>query len=178
MKISEVVKLDEAVRRRELPIYYFAYGMLTDPQYMKDVGARMVGRAVLQGYGLEMYLHANVHPEAGDRVIGTLWQINRGMLADLDRTEGYPDYYIRKEVPVYSDATDRQYRATVYVMTKDSREHSQGRQPSPRYIEMIARGYHHAGIPLSQLEHAITANKAQAKSQQSQHDDPESEWLE
>jgi gamma-glutamylcyclotransferase (GGCT)/AIG2-like uncharacterized protein YtfP len=151
--------------------------MLTDPQYMKDVGARMVGRAVLQGYELEMYLHANVHPGSG-QVIGTLWQINKQMLAELDRTEGYPDYYIRREVPVYCDATDRQYRATVYVMTKDSREHSQGRQPSPRYIQMIANGYHHAGIPLAQLERAVATNKAQATAPQSHNDDPESEWLE
>jgi hypothetical protein len=100
------------------------------------------------------------------------------MLADLDRTEGYPDYYTRKIVPVYCDATDKSYRAVVYVMTDDSREYSQGRQPSPRYIEMIARGYEHAGIPQSQLQRAVTACRAQATGPQSAHDDPESEWLE
>jgi gamma-glutamylcyclotransferase (GGCT)/AIG2-like uncharacterized protein YtfP len=178
MKISEVVKLEEAVRRRHLPIYYFAYGMLTDPQYMGDVGARMVGRAVLEGYELEMFLHANVHPNPGNQVIGTLWQINKSMLASLDRTEGYPDYYIRREVPVWCDATDKRYKATVYVMTKGSRDDSIGRQPSPRYIEMIARGYHHAGIPLNQLEHAVEESKRNSTHSRSYNDDPANEWLE
>jgi gamma-glutamylcyclotransferase (GGCT)/AIG2-like uncharacterized protein YtfP len=178
MKISEVVKLDEAVRRRYLPIYYFAYGMLTDPQYMGDVGARMVGRAVLGDYKLEMFLHANVHPSPGDQVIGTLWQINKQMLSALDRTEGYPDYYIRRELPVWCDATDKKYKATVYVMTDDSREDSQGRQPSPRYIEMIARGYDHAGIPLDQLEHAVEESRRNSTHGRSDHNDPANEWLE
>jgi gamma-glutamylcyclotransferase (GGCT)/AIG2-like uncharacterized protein YtfP len=173
----KIVELTEAVKRRHLPIYYFAYGMLTDPQYMKDVGARMVGRGVLDGYTLEMFLHANVHPGQG-RVIGTLWQINQKMLADLDMTEGYPDYYIRKIVPVYCDATDKKYKATVYIMTPQSREGSIGRQPSERYVQMIARGYSHAGIPLSQLEHAVEACRKQSHGGQNTNNDPENEWLE
>jgi gamma-glutamylcyclotransferase (GGCT)/AIG2-like uncharacterized protein YtfP len=175
MKISE---LTEAVRRRHLPIYYFAYGMLTDPQYMGDVGARMVGRAVLSDYELEMFLHANVHPSSGNQVIGTLWQISKRMLSDLDRTEGYPDYYIRREVPVWCDATDKKYKATVYIMTKDSRERSAGREPSPRYVQMIANGYQHAGIPLQQLERAVEVGKSKSTQPPSTNNDPENEWLE
>jgi gamma-glutamylcyclotransferase (GGCT)/AIG2-like uncharacterized protein YtfP len=151
--------------------------MLTDPDHMRGVGARMVGRSVLDGYQLEMFLHANVHPQGGSKVIGTLWQINEEMLRNLDTTEGYPDYYTRKIVPVYCDATDKQYKAVVYVMTPDSREHSQGRQPSERYIEMIARGYHHAGIPLSQLKTAVEICAKNASSGKSMDDDPENEWL-
>jgi gamma-glutamylcyclotransferase (GGCT)/AIG2-like uncharacterized protein YtfP len=174
MKISEV--LNEEGRRRNLSIYYFAYGMLTDPEYMGKVDARMVGRATLDGYTLELFLHANVHKGSGS-VTGTLWQIDSAMLADLDRTEGYPDYYTRKIVPVYCDATDREYRAVIYVMTPDSREDSAGRVPSPRYIQMIANGYQHAGISLNQLVKAVESNKKNATHTQSSHDDPENEWL-
>lgn len=134
----------------DTPVYYFAYGMLTDPEIMQDID--MVGKAVLNGYAFEFAQFANVKPNPGSRVYGTLWIIDRQILQDLDRIEGYPDFYTRKQLPVTSQG--KSYTAEVYTMTDDSRADLQGNPPSSHYLQKLARGYSHAGLPTAQIERA------------------------
>jgi gamma-glutamylcyclotransferase (GGCT)/AIG2-like uncharacterized protein YtfP len=146
MKIAEL--LTEA---GEQPIYYFAYGMLTDPDHMQ--GVELVGKAELKNFTFQMYCYANVFPQAGSKVFGSLWVINREILHKLDMIEGYPSLYDRKMVPVTCNG--ERYEAFVYVMTPQTIEDVQGSEPSKGYINRIIRGYKNAGIPLQQLENSL-----------------------
>lgn len=146
MKITDL--LTEA---GEQPIYYFAYGMLTDPDHMQ--GVELVGKAELKNFTFQMYCYANVFPQAGSKVFGSLWVINREMLHKLDMIEGYPSLYDRKMVPVICDG--QRYEAFVYVMTPQTIEDVQDTAPSKGYINRIIRGYNNAGIPLQQLENSL-----------------------
>lgn len=146
MKITEIL-----MEAGAMPIYYFAYGMLTDPDHMP--GAELIGAATLNNFEFELFVHANVHPQAGARTAGVLWAIDRELLAELDQIEGYPTYYDRKTVPVICNG--QRYEAAVYTMTPESRRHSQGRTTSNSYINTITKGYNNAGIPLTQLKQAF-----------------------
>ena len=133
-----------------MPIYYFSYGMLTDPENME--GAELVGPAFLQNFQFELFAHANVHAKAGAVAAGVLWIVDRQQLGHLDRIEGYPHYYDRKTVPVFSNG--KRYEAEVYVMTPSSRKYSINKKTSNSYVQSLIRGYNNAGIPLDQIEQA------------------------
>lgn len=145
MKIHDI--LTEA---GALPIYYFAYGMLTDPQLMGE--AEFIGGAKLPNFNFEFCGYANVFPERG-AVDGVLWSVSREFLSQLDQTEGYPYLYDRKAVPVICNG--QRYEAFVYTMTPDSRDRMQGRVPTQSYLQRIVRGYDNANLPLTQLKHAL-----------------------
>jgi gamma-glutamylcyclotransferase (GGCT)/AIG2-like uncharacterized protein YtfP len=133
------------------PIYYFSYGMLCDPDYMP--GAELIGVAELRNFRYEMLQYANVVPEAGSRVYGCLWNLDRGMLSQLDRIEGYPTLYDRKTVPAYVDG--EKYVTELYTMTPETRDQLQGSRPSQGYINSIVRGYYNAGVPMDQLRQSL-----------------------
>lgn len=135
----------------EQPVYYFAYGMLTDPEIMD--GIELVGVAKLPNFRYEMFEYANVVPEPSSVVYGCLWRVDRRIIANLDRVEGYPTLYDRKTVPVY--VKGQKYAAELYTMTPATREQLADTSPSESYIEKIERGYSHAGVPLAQVDAAI-----------------------
>ena len=133
------------------PIYYFAYGMLTDPEIMQL--AEFIGAAKLPNFSFEFCGYANVFPNR-DSVVGVLWNVSREFLADLDRTEGYPHMYDRKTVPVI--ANGQRYEAFVYTMTPETRNQLWGAVPSQRYLHRLVNGYDHAGLSLAQIKAALT----------------------
>jgi len=141
-------------------IYYFAYGMLTDPETIGD-RAEFIGKARLDNFSLELLLHANIVPSR-THMYGALWLINQDMLDELDEVEGYPTYYRRISRSVVANGS--QYNAQIYIMTNDSRRQYYSSSPSQSYINQIAQGYRHAGIPVSQLNTAIVrCNTKQAR---------------
>lgn len=148
-----------------MPIYYFAYGMLTDPDNMS--GAELIGAATLNNFQFELFAHANVYPTAGASTMGVLWAIDRQLLGHLDQIEGYPHYYDRKTVPVF--ANGQRYEAEVYTMTPESRYHSQGRSTSKKYVDSLVRGYTNAGVPLTQIKTAYQRDQQVDKTVQNNH---------
>lgn len=138
-------------RNGDVPVYYFAYGMLTDPQIMGD--SELVGVGELRNFEYEMFAYANVNPTPGRSVYGCLWAIDRQFIASLDRIEGYPSLYDRRTVPVYIDG--KKYAAEVYIMTPATREDFYDTQPTQNYVNRIVRGYRAAGVPMFQLERAV-----------------------
>jgi gamma-glutamylcyclotransferase (GGCT)/AIG2-like uncharacterized protein YtfP len=129
-------------------IYYFAYGMLTDPAVIGDV--KFVNRAVLLNWQFELLRFANLVPNSGNRVYGALWEIDQQTLDQLDNIEGYPDLYLRKTLPVV-DSKNNKYLAEVYIMTKNTRNRLINTEPSAPYLKSLEQGYRFAGIPLNQL---------------------------
>lgn len=146
MKIKEFI-----TESGEVLTKYFAYGMLCDPTIMKS--ADLIGMATLPNFQFELLRFANVIPTPGAKVSGTLWNISRKFLSELDMIEGYPQFYDRKTVPV--TVNGQRYEAAVYTMTPESREQLDDTYPSQKYVDKIVRGYQHAGIPLDQLRDAL-----------------------
>ena len=142
----------------QLPEYYFAYGMLTDPRQMPE--ADRMGTAELRNHALRFWHYADVVEQAGSIVKGVLWSLPPGMLATLDVVEGYPSLYGRKMVPVYLDG--QRYEAVVYYMTPATHQRITDRRPSDGYIKTVARGYIMAGIPLDQIYDGIAASEDSA----------------
>lgn len=132
-------------------IYYFAYGMLTDPDYME--AADLVGPAVLNNFKFKLYQYANVEASPGSTVVGALWRIDQDLLDELDMVEGYPSLYNRITVPVYSSG--KMYKAQIYTMTLDTRQRLKKSYPSEHYIQTIIKGYKHAGLNLDQLYNSL-----------------------
>ena len=131
------------------PIYYFAYGMLTDPGIMQD--AKFIGRGQLQNFKFEFYKFADVVQSGGSHVDGVLWELpDEAMLRYLDGIESYPNMYGRKIVPIYVNG--QKYEAWVYYMTPTTRQWAaKDRMPSSSYINTIISGYQHAGITTNQV---------------------------
>jgi gamma-glutamylcyclotransferase (GGCT)/AIG2-like uncharacterized protein YtfP len=145
--------LQQLFENSDQVIYYLAYGMLTDPDVMQ--GLDMVGAGVLRDYQFEFAQFANVYPEPGAQVYGTLWAIDSAVLSELDEIEGYPEFYTRDRVQV--SCQGRKYTAQVYTMTAGAREDLQGSAPSSHYLARLTRGYNHAGLPQRQIQQALQA---------------------
>ena len=145
---THVIPVQESFQN---PIFYFAYGMLTDPKYM--FGADLVGVAELKNFEYKMYQFANVEPATGESVFGCLWAIDKEILSQLDKMEGYPTLYDRRTYPVYVNG--EKYPAEVYVMTPNTLRSVQGTFPSKEYLKTVARGYINAGIPTEQIQAAL-----------------------
>jgi gamma-glutamylcyclotransferase (GGCT)/AIG2-like uncharacterized protein YtfP len=138
-------------RNNPAPVYYFAYGMLTDPKNMP--GCQAIGAARLHNHRLEFYQYADVEEHAGTEVQGVLWSLPMDMLSQLDQVEGVPYLYNRKTMPV--TANGERYEAYVYTMTPQARQQVQNRAPSTSYLRTLARGYIQFGLPNRQLHSAI-----------------------
>lgn len=154
---------DLLTERGQLPMYYFAYGMLTDAKNMP--GAEYVGVAELRNHRMEFWHWADVVDSPGDTVQGVLWRLPDGMLKSLDQNEGYPSLYGRKTVPVFADG--QRYEATVYYMTPQTHEQIEnkkdGRRPARSYLQTMGRGYVAAGISSEQIHQALRDSLDQGK---------------
>jgi gamma-glutamylcyclotransferase (GGCT)/AIG2-like uncharacterized protein YtfP len=150
---KEVLYDQELTEAGGAPTYYFAYGMLCDPDNM--TGIKLIGVGELRNFEFKMYQFANVEPQNGSKVYGCLWEVDRRIISQLDQIEGYPEMYDRRTYPVYCDG--EKYPAEVYVMTPYTLRRVQGTIPSQGYIQSVKSGYQHAGVPLYQLYDALGA---------------------
>lgn len=134
-----------------MTIYYFAYGMNSDPQQMRlRTGVpRAIGSASIQNHAFRFSTHADVYPKVGSETVGVLWSLNEQQLAQLDDREGYPYYYNRKIVDVESGG--KIYQAWMYYMVGEVVPYP----PSDEYYAMLDRGYTHFAVPKYQIIHAL-----------------------
>ena len=133
-------------------LYYFAYGMLTDPNTMDH--NEFLGRGKVNNYAFEFRYFANVIKSSGSHVFGSVWYITKEELAYLDEVEGYPLMYTRVRVPVELEDGETVI-AEMYTMTEDTRERVGPASPKTQYMNRLLSGYRHANIPISQLETAL-----------------------
>lgn len=136
-------------------MYYFAYGMNTDPSAMQyESLANPIGSATLDGYHLEFAYFATI--AKGGTMQGALWEIDELTLKQLDKREGYPEFYTRFVVPVTIDETNEKVNAIVYQMTPEYVEFRVvDKLVSDYYLDMLRSGYTTFGIPLSQINRAL-----------------------
>jgi len=135
---------------------YIAYGSNMDEEQMKHrcPTARLLGNSVVENYrllfkGSKTGAYATIEPMEQRQVPVLVWEIGERDERNLDRYEGYPSFYYKKEMEIVVDG--RIENAMVYIM----HEKDQLGFPSQRYYEIIQKAYLKFGFDGSVLEQAL-----------------------
>jgi gamma-glutamylcyclotransferase len=133
-------------------ILYFGYGANTNKESMahRCPGAVNLGPAKLYNWAFRFAGHADIIPEENAVTEGVLWLISAQHLADLDRFEGYPNYYQRKEMNVVNQGSLK--ACQVYYMNETVAESL----PSTGYYDLLVKGYDSHRISKEQIHNAIS----------------------
>lgn len=133
-------------------VYMFSYGMNTNlsGMLMRCERATPLGVFCLRDHRFDFRYHADVVYSPGDQVWGMLWSLNDDDFAAIDRVEGYPNYYTRKQVTVGND--DMQVR-NVWVYHMQVQD--EVLYPPQHYWDMVLEGYEENDIPVGQLYSAL-----------------------
>lgn len=130
-------------------LWYFAYGSNMDPQRMCARIGRWVLRVpgVLQGWKLAFTKvagrnpgegYANIVPSPGGSVEGCLYRLAEAALDRLDRFEGAPTHYERRDVTVYRVNCGEAVKAVTYVARPERVK--DGLTPAREYLEHLLAG--------------------------------------
>ena len=144
---------------------YIAYGSNLSVRQMahRCPDARIIGMAAIQDWKLVFRTHATIEPAAGRVVPVLIWEISDRDEKNLDLYEGYPHYYVKRQMGVTMTDLDgknpRKVNAMVYVMTEG---HSAG-LPMKGYYVVLAEGYARFGFNTYQLELALNEAKEAAE---------------
>ena len=143
---------------------YIAYGSNLHLEQMKYrcPTATVIGKSELVGYklifkGAPTNAYATIEESTHDVVPVLIWELKLQDEKALDRYEGYPTFYYKKNIAVEVEGT--QVEAMVYIMN----EKVDTGIPSPRYYEIIRAGYKIAGFDESVLEEALNISKKNTK---------------
>ena len=127
-------------------MYYFAYASdLSRKQMLErcpDAQPRFTAtlpnhRLVFVGWSREWHGGvASIKLCKGKRVAGAIYEISQRCLNTLDKHEGYPAIYNRKNIVVFTDLDDP-VEAITYVKVEQSEE----TRPSQEYLAIIQQGY-------------------------------------
>lgn len=123
---------------------YIAYGsnMVREQMAYRCPDAKLIGTGHIQRARLEFYLHATVkhtHRDT-DRVPVAVWEINEADEERLDRYEGYPDYYTKREWTVHLDDGSK-IRGMIYLMKL-----IRPQPPMKQYYNGIYNAYRDLGL--------------------------------
>ncbi len=131
--------------------YYLAYGMnsnLTSMAY-RCPAAKSLGTVKLAGHKLAFKYFCDAVVDPDSEMDCVLWNITDACERSLDATEGYPDFYGKKEVDVLFNG--RKLKAMIYYMSgTDSPA-----MPSESYLNMVVQGYSEHKINISQIVTAL-----------------------
>ena len=133
--------------------YYLAYGSNLNVRQMRMrcPTARMIGTATIEDYrlmfkGSKTGSYLTIEPEEGCSVPVGVWEVTARDELALDRYEGYPTFYYKKELelPITGIRTGivRQRKAFVYIMHEDRLLGV----PSNFYMRVCMEGYYDFGF--------------------------------
>ena len=128
--------------------YYLAYGSNLNVRQMmiRCPSARMIGTATIEGYrlmfkGSKTGSYLTIEPEEGCSVPVGVWEVSEADELALDRYEGFPTFYYKKELelPITGIRTGkvRRRKAFVYIMHEDRLLGV----PSNMYMRICMEGY-------------------------------------
>ena len=146
--------------------YYLAYGSNLSVAQMAQrcPDAVYVGTAMLNDYqllfkGSQSGNYLTVEPKKGYKVPLLVWKISDRDESWLDRYEGYPKYYYKKEFQVtvtgIKTGKKRERKAFAYILD----ENRPSGVPSMSYVMTCLWGYRNFGFDSKQLLHAIDESK-------------------
>ena len=138
--------------------YYLAYGsnLNVRQMMMRCPTARIIGTATIKDYklmfkGSQTGAYLTIEPSVGSEVPVGVWAVSAADERSLDRYEGYPNFYYKKELnlPITGIRTGktRQRDAFVYIMHEDRRLGL----PSDFYLMTCVEGYNNFGFDLDTL---------------------------
>ena len=136
--------------------FYVAYGSNLNFKQMKYrcptaifIGAGMIRDYELQFRGRPDNAYATIAPKVGTSVPVGVWQIQPRDELALDRYEGFPVHYQKKQIPVILG--DDEVSAMGYIMNPNF----DFGIPSPHYFSVVHQGYMNCGLDTSVLEQAV-----------------------
>lgn len=146
--------------------YYIAYGSnLNIPQMrMRCPGARIIGTSVIEDYqllfkGSKTGSYLTIEPMEGAEVPVVIWEVTETDEKALDRYEGYPNFYYKKEMPLdikgIRTGKVRRRDAFVYIM----HEERELGIPSWYYVNTCLDGYRAFGFDEKYLFDAIRISR-------------------
>ncbi|MBO3426946.1 gamma-glutamylcyclotransferase [Clostridium perfringens] len=146
--------------------YYIAYGSnLNIPQMrMRCPGARIIGTSVIEDYqllfkGSKTGSYLTIEPKAGAEVPVVVWEVTEPDEKALDRYEGYPNFYYKKEMTLdikgIRTKKVRRREAFVYIM----HEERELGIPSWYYVNTCLDGYRAFGFDEKYLFDAIKISR-------------------
>ncbi len=131
--------------------YYLAYGMNTNLRSMKlrCPDAYSLGKVKLQDHCLQFKYFCDAELKPGSSMECALWSITDQCERKLDRVEGYPDFYQKKEVTVKYN--NKNIRAMIYYMPPGN---DLG-MPNDQYFDTVCRGYRDHDMNLDSIQKAL-----------------------
>lgn len=146
--------------------YYIAYGSnLNIPQMrMRCPGARIIGTSVIENYqllfkGSKTGSYLTIEPKDGAEVPVAVWEVTETDEKALDRYEGYPNFYYKKEMTLdikgIKTKKVRRREAFVYIM----HEERELGIPSWYYVNTCLDGYRAFGFDEKYLFDAIKISR-------------------
>ena len=146
--------------------YYLAYGSNLNVRQMKFrcPTARVVGTAVIEDYqllfkGSKSGSYLTIEPKEGSQVPVAVWSVEESDEAALDRYEGFPTFYYKKEMQIVvkgiNTGKERLRDTFVYIMHEDRPIGI----PSWHYVETCITGYSTFGFDESLLMKAIRKSR-------------------
>lgn len=133
--------------------YYIAYGsnLNLEQMRMRCPHARVLGTAEVCGYELLFKgsltgAYLTIEPREGCCVPVAVWEVTEADEAALDRYEGFPAFYYKKEINLAFKGIRtgrlREKKCFVYIMHEDRKIGV----PSRTYLKTCLAGYHSFGF--------------------------------
>ena len=146
--------------------YYIAYGSnLNIPQMrMRCPGARIIGTSVIEDYqllfkGSKTGSYLTIEPMEGAEVPVVIWEVTETDEKALDRYEGYPNFYYKKEMTLdikgIRTGKVRRRDAFAYIM----HEERELGIPSWYYVNTCLDGYRAFGFDEKYMFDAIRISR-------------------
>lgn len=149
--------------------YYIAYGSNLNVYQMRFrcPSARIIGTAVIPNYellfkGSKTGSYLTIEPKKDSSVPVAVWETTAEDEAALDRYEGYPAFYYKKELvlPIKGIKTGklRNRKVYVYIMHEDRPIGI----PSSQYVRTCLEGYRDFGFDMEILKKAYLLSKEES----------------
>ena len=142
--------------------YYLAYGSNLNVRQMRFrcPTALVVGKGVIKDYrllfkGSKTGSYLTIEKAKGYEVPVAVWKVDEACEESLDRYEGYPSFYYKKEIEIdfksIKKGLPRHSKAFVYIM----HEERELGIPSRGYVDVCLEGYRTFGFNPILIEEAI-----------------------
>ena len=144
--------------------YYLAYGSNLNVVQMRwrCPDARALGTATIEDYrllfkGSKTGSYLTIEAQEGAQVPAAVWEVSEEDEKRLDRYEGFPTFYYKKELELtftgIKTGKKRKRKCFVYIMHEDRPIGI----PSRSYVETCIEGYRDFGFNLKYLKDAYEA---------------------
>ena len=149
--------------------YYIAYGSNLNIAQMRRrcPRSKVVGTAVLKDYellfkGSMTGAYLTIEPKEGSEVPVAVWTVTPKDEEALDRYEGCPDFYYKKEMTIEVEETESGIKSMKTVFVYIMHEYRTLGIPSIYYINTCLEGYNKFGFDRKPLFNAIERSRKEA----------------